>query len=207
MENLILASNEFVVQIRLLGGSLKPQVEVEITKYQFAHNGQKKNMEKDMEKLTARLDIRVTPSEKNLVTKKAAFCNMKYAEYVRKIIKENLIIVEDNSHEERIIYELNKIGININQIARVVNLNGNINDDEMKELLNYKKEIQSLLLKRKEDRLMKEIYRIGISINNFLEIAKRNELECDDYKDICKFQKRLIEIIKERDKVNVDGNN
>lgn len=160
-----------------------------------------------MEKLSERLGIRVTPEEKNLLEKKAAFCNIKKGEYIRKIIKEDLIIVEDNSHEERIIYELNKIGININQIARIVNLNGNINDNEMKELLNYKKKIQSLLMKRKEDRLMKEIYRIGISINQFLKIAKRNELASNDYKCICKFQKRLIEIIKERDKVKNDGNN
>lgn len=105
----------------------------------------KKNYEEYRRKNFKQVLIRVTPEEKELLAQKAKFCNLSEAGYLRKIIRENVIIIENNQEKKNYLYELNKIGVNINQIARVVNENGNIDDEDMQNVLKYMKEIKKIV--------------------------------------------------------------
>lgn len=92
-----------------------------------------------------RVCIRVLPEEKKLLEEKSKFCNLSKTEYLRKVIRENVIIIENNQEKKKYLYELNKIGVNINQIARVVNENGNIDDEDMQKVLEYMKDIKKIV--------------------------------------------------------------
>lgn len=102
----------------------------------------KKRYEENRKIEMERVCIRVTPEEKKLLEEKSKFCNLSKTEYLRKVIRENVIIIENNQEKMNYLYELNKIGVNINQIARVVNENGNIDDEDMQNVLKYMREIK-----------------------------------------------------------------
>ena len=90
----------------------------------------------------------MTPEEREMLNNKAELCNMSKPEYLRKMIREGVIVIEDNQGRREVEHEINKIGINVNQIARIVNENGNIDDDNMQLVLAYMKEIKNIILEK-----------------------------------------------------------
>lgn len=101
--------------------------------------------------LKARFSLRLTPEEKELLNNKAALCSLSPNNFLRKSIREDKIIIEDLEGKRSIAKELNKIGVNLNQISRIVNMNGNINNQEMEEL----KENFNMILKLVKKKLYK----------------------------------------------------
>ena len=61
--------------------------------------------------------------------------------YLRKMALDGYIINQDFSEIKKIVYELNKIGVNINQMTKVAN---NYEDINLSELMAMKTEIQRI---------------------------------------------------------------
>lgn len=68
--------------------------------------------------------IRLTEQEKRILNEKAAECKLSINEYVIQLIVKGYIIIQDLSALSELATEINKIGVNVNQIARQVNTNG-----------------------------------------------------------------------------------
>ena len=68
------------------------------------------------------LIVRVTPEEKQLIQKKMLqFGTDNFSRYARKMLIDGYVIRLDLSEFQKLSGEINAIGVNINQIAKVVN--------------------------------------------------------------------------------------
>jgi len=68
------------------------------------------------------LIVRVTPEEKQLIQKKMLqFGTDNFSRYARKMLIDGYVIRLDLSEFQKLSGEINAIGTNINQIAKVVN--------------------------------------------------------------------------------------
>lgn len=88
------------------------------------------------EKKTETMLIRITPTEKKNIAYHAQLMNVSKNEYVSLCIRRKRIVICENFPE--LIYQLSKIGNNINQIAAVANTNKYIsanNIEEVKKLM------------------------------------------------------------------------
>lgn len=79
--------------------------------------------------------FKVTDNEKQLVMDKANYCGMSVSDYMREFVKHGAIIVFNRFNIRELTEELNKIGVNINQIAKNINTRGGIYDRQDMELL------------------------------------------------------------------------
>ena len=57
------------------------------------------------------------------------------SDYIRDSILNGIIIIKDYTHYKELINEINKIGVNINQIAKVANASGELYQSQMAKLL------------------------------------------------------------------------
>lgn len=81
------------------------------------------------------IKFRVTPREKQLIKERMAECGItNMARYLRAMAINGCIIKPDNSDLRKMDYELHKIGVNINQIAKKTNETGNIYAPDIKLL-------------------------------------------------------------------------
>jgi hypothetical protein len=81
------------------------------------------------------ITIRVTDEEKNMILSRMKECGItSLTKYVRLMAIDGCILKVDYSSIKEFTYEINKIGVNINQIAHNVNSTNSI----------YKKDIQQL---------------------------------------------------------------
>lgn len=89
----------------------------------------------EYEKMDERIEIRLTKSEKNKIRKYAAESNHKtLSSYTRDRLLHPVIFVENPEPYSKVSYELNRIGTNINQIARHVNTHDEVTKNDMKDL-------------------------------------------------------------------------
>lgn len=63
----------------------------------------------------------VTESELAMIDQKAEVAELDRSKYLRKIAIEGFIIKRDFTQVEQLVYEINRIGNNINQVARRAN--------------------------------------------------------------------------------------
>ena len=83
----------------------------------------------------------VTAEEKKMIRKKILLsktANM--GAYLRKMAIDGIIVNTDTTYLEKQFYEMHKIGVNVNQLARLVNSTGAVTLKEMKELKGMIKE-------------------------------------------------------------------
>lgn len=85
-----------------------------------------------------RFNFYVTENENMIIRDKAKFLDMSLGEYLRKMAIDGMIIKKDFN---QVFYELNKIGVNINQIAKKVNENETITE---KDFFDLKAEVESI---------------------------------------------------------------
>lgn len=83
-----------------------------------------------MIKKTSDLHIRLTPAEYELLQKKSKEQGLTMSAYIRLIIIGKT--KENNEKIDKLIYEVNKAGVNINQIAQKLNAKGIYHGDELK---------------------------------------------------------------------------
>ena len=81
------------------------------------------------------IKFRVTQAEKDLIYEKMGLLGTNnLAAYLRKISIDGYIINVDNSDLKAIAAEMQKIGVNINQIARRVNTTSRIYEQDFEEM-------------------------------------------------------------------------
>ena len=88
----------------------------------------------------------VTPEEKKMIRKKMILsrtANM--GAYLRKMAIDGIIVNTDTTYLEKHFFEMHKIGVNVNQLARLANATGSVTPEEMKELKGMIKEIWHIL--------------------------------------------------------------
>ena len=88
----------------------------------------------------------VTPEEKKMIRKKMILsktANM--GAYLRKMAIDGIIVNTDTTYLEKQFYEMHKIGVNVNQLARLANSTGAVTPEEIKELKGMLKEIWHIL--------------------------------------------------------------
>lgn len=119
-------------------------------------------MEKETK--TERLQLRLTPMEKRNVAYHAQLMNVSVNEYISLIIRRKRIVICENIPE--LIYQIQKIGNNINQIAAVANTNQYISINNVSEV----------------ERLMKECYNLLNGFIDFISEPEKNYLQNDTSK-------------------------
>ena len=99
----------------------------------------------DGRKRTVQVKFRVTETERDLILEKMKLIPTKnMAAYLRKIAIDVYILQVDHSDIKAMTAEIQKIGVNINQIARRVNSTGSVYQEDIDELKGALEEIWRL---------------------------------------------------------------
>ena len=100
-----------------------------------SRNREKNTMEKQNRNRSRQIIFRVTEDEYRIIRRKMIMSRMSNREaFIRKMLIEGVIVNVDTEQLEDIFYEMHKIGVNINQIAKVANTTGTISNQEFEEL-------------------------------------------------------------------------
>ena len=99
----------------------------------------------DGRKRTVQIKFRVTEQERELIERKMKQIPTKnLAAYMRKMAIDGRVIVVDYSELRAVGAEIQKIGININQIAKRANATGNVYEQDIEEIKGVLAEIWRL---------------------------------------------------------------
>lgn len=91
------------------------------------------------------LKFYVFEEEKKFILKKMERCKIKnLSAYLRKVAIDGKIEIHDYSWVRELNYNLNKIGVNINQIAKRVNETGSVYKSDMNDICNKMNEIRDV---------------------------------------------------------------
>ena len=86
-------------------------------------------------KRTVQIKFRVTEEERDLIEQKMKqIPTRNMAAYLRKMAIDGYIIQVDHSDIKAMTAELQKIGVNVNQIARRVNATGSVYQEDIAEI-------------------------------------------------------------------------
>jgi hypothetical protein len=97
-------------------------------------------------KRNVQIKFRVTVAERDLILEKMRLLHTNnLAAYMRKIAIDGYIIAVDNSDLKAVAAEMQKIGVNINQIARRVNAGGSFYEQDFDEIKGGIEDIWRLL--------------------------------------------------------------
>jgi uncharacterized protein (DUF1778 family) len=92
------------------------------------------------------LIVRVTEEEKQLIQKKMEqFGTDNFSRYARKILIDGYVIRLDLSDFQKLSGEVNAIGTNINQIAKVANTTGRVYENDIAKIKERVDEVWRLL--------------------------------------------------------------
>ena len=129
----------------------------------------------------ARIDLRMTPEEKENLKSKAAEAHMTVSKYILHLSQTKRIILKDDIAELTV--EISRIGNNINQIAHVGNTQKFVYKAQLNDVMKHLQEIEELqrkiliamfsdeehtliTLEKKIERLTKSVDSIGGRITN-----------------------------------------
>ena len=129
----------------------------------------------------ARIDLRMTPEEKENLKRKAAEAHMTVSKYILHLSQTKRIILKDDIAELTV--EISRIGNNINQIAHVGNTQKFVYKAQLNDVMKHLQEIEELqrkiliamfsdeehtliTLEKKIERLIKSVDSIGGKITN-----------------------------------------
>ena len=129
----------------------------------------------------ARIDLRMTPEEKENMKRKAAEAHMTVSKYILHLSQTKRIILKDDIAELTV--EISRIGNNINQIAHVGNTQKFVYKAQLNDVMKHLQEIEELqrkiliamfsdeehtliTLEKKIERLTKSVDSIGGRITN-----------------------------------------
>ena len=129
----------------------------------------------------ARIDLRMTPEEKENMKRKAAEAHMTVSKYILHLSQTKRIILKDDIAELTV--EISRIGNNINQIAHIGNTQKFVYKAQLNDVMKHLQEIEELqrkiliamfsdeehtliTLEKKIERLTKSVDSIGGRITN-----------------------------------------
>ena len=99
----------------------------------------------DGRKRTVQIKFRVTEEERALIEEKMKLIPTRnMAAYLRKMAIDDYVIQVDHSDIKAMTAEIQKIGVNINQIARRANAMGNVYQEDIEEIKGVLNEIWRL---------------------------------------------------------------
>lgn len=92
-----------------------------------------------------KLEFYVFEEEKEFILKKMEVCKINnMSAYLRKVAIDGKIEINDYSWVRELNYNLNKIGVNINQIAKRVNETGSVYKSDMNDINNKMDDIYDI---------------------------------------------------------------
>ncbi len=96
------------------------------------------------------IKLYVTEKEYNSIKiKMKQFGTEKFSVYARKMLIDGYVIKLNNIYEfKKIIYEINKIGVNINQLTKLANENKNISKSIVNSIIKKQEELHQLVNER-----------------------------------------------------------
>ncbi len=99
---------------------------------------------------TEQIKIRCHTSEKEQIKLKANSLGLNLSNYLRWIGSEGKIIIKDLNVNEiaefrKLVYEVNKIGTNLNQLAKVCNTSKNIDESDIRLVIDIGKHLEQKL--------------------------------------------------------------
>lgn len=90
--------------------------------------------------------FRVTEEERDLIRQRMYLSHtMNQSAFLRKMALDGCIINVDTSYLRKQYEEMHKIGVNINQIAKMANINGSVYQQDIKEVKKMVNEIWRIL--------------------------------------------------------------
>lgn len=89
--------------------------------------------------------LRVTEDELRIINKKAEVACLSRNGYLIKMAIEGAVIVQDLDNMRDFTNEINKIGVNINQIAKHINTTNNIYKSDIEEIKEKVEEIYKIV--------------------------------------------------------------
>lgn len=98
-----------------------------------------------MQKKSVTKNVRFTPDEMKYIEKKSNELNMTTSKFIRTISLKGEILKLENPEYRNIILEMNRIGTNINQIARRLNETGSLYYDDVKNIKEVHEELCLML--------------------------------------------------------------
>jgi len=97
-------------------------------------------------KRAVQLIVRVTAEEKEHIYKKMELYGTEnFNAYARKMLIDGYVVKVDTAHFQELAHEVNKIGTNINQLARVANTTGTIHKNDINKVQELVNELWQLL--------------------------------------------------------------
>lgn len=92
-----------------------------------------------------RIVIRVTDDELRIINKKAEASKLNRTQYIIETLIKGYVIVQDLERLRNFTNEINKIGVNINQIAKHINTTNNIYKSDIEEIKEKVEEIYKIV--------------------------------------------------------------
>lgn len=111
------------------------------------------------------INIRVTPSEKEKLYSKAKLARMTVSQYLLSLSDEKKIYVVDCVPE--LLVEISRIGVNINQIARVGNSQKFVNKEQLDIIQNHLEDIQRMMYQ-----IVRELYKDNNELQDLKALNK-----------------------------------
>ncbi len=98
------------------------------------------------------LRVFVTEKERSAIYEKMKEVpTTNFSSYARKMLIDRKIFSLNSSSElKQLIYEINKIGVNINQLTKVANETRNINKSMIQEIATMQEELQKIVMEKVE---------------------------------------------------------
>lgn len=98
-------------------------------------------------KRTCQILFRLTEDEQNRINSVADQSGLSREEYIRRrVLSEKKIVVQDERAIYALIAEVNRIGSNVNQIARMANSTGVVSKEMLREVIAWQQEIYRQVL-------------------------------------------------------------
>ena len=103
------------------------------------------------ERKSEEIHLRMTPTEKKEIEEKAKLVGKSVANYLLSLSQNQRIVVAKKL--PTLIYEINKIGVNVNQITAVANSQKYVSKEMISKITQHQNEILDLLQK-----ILEEVY-------------------------------------------------
>ena len=97
-------------------------------------------------KRAVQLIVRVTAEEKDHIYKKMELYGTEnFNAYARKMMIDGYVVKVDTAHFQELAHEVNKIGTNVNQLARIANTTGMVTSNDISRVQELMSELWRLL--------------------------------------------------------------
>lgn len=102
-----------------------------------------------MKEKNVQFNIRMSENEKKYIQHKADLANKSLSEYCRSALINGIVIQRDTSKVVNVLTELNRIGNNVNQIAKAIHIHGDyVSQDEFTAVRQEFEEMKNIIIEK-----------------------------------------------------------